>query len=239
MKSPILSCAISLTLALGALNAVYADSATWSTNPISNDWNTAANWMPNTVPNGPDDIATFALSQHPNVFVTTDTEVNEVIFNAGANAFTINAAGDQELTISGAGIVNSSAIAQNFVFPTFTGIVLTNNATVGDMTFFTLKGGHGNKNSGGFASFSDTASAGNGTFVLEPPETPDAYRGGSVSFGGNSSAGNGTFTVQFDSILLWTEIRAPLMALLSSKAVVYSSDSFRPTRRRPATAYLL
>ncbi len=201
MISPILSCAISLTLALGALNAVYADSATWSTNPISNDWNTAANWMPNTVPNGPDDIATFALSQHPNVFVTTDTEVNEVIFNAGANAFTINAAGDQELTISGAGIVNSSAIAQNFVFPTFAGIVLTNNATVGDMTFFTLKGGHGNKNSGGFASFSDTASAGNGTFVLEPPETPDAYRGGSVSFGGNSSTGNGTFTVQFDSIL--------------------------------------
>ena len=69
------------------------------------------------------------------------------------------------------------------------------------MTFFTLKGGHGQKNSGGFASFSGNASAGNGTFVLEPVETPDAYRGGSVSFGGNSSAGNGTFTLQPTSFL--------------------------------------
>ena len=93
MKSPILSCAIILTLALSVLNAVYADSASWSASPISNDWNTAANWMPNTVPNGPDDVATFGLSHHTGVFVSTDTEVNEVIFNAGASPFTINAAG--------------------------------------------------------------------------------------------------------------------------------------------------
>jgi len=163
-----------LILSLGALGAVYADSATWSTNPISTDWNTAENWTPPTVPNGPDDIATFGLSRHTGVFVSTDIEVSEVIFNAGASPFTIYAAGDQELTTSGIGITNNSGIPQKFVFPNYAGIVLTNNATAGDMTFFTLKGGHGNKNSGGLASFSDTASAGNGTFVLEPPETPDA-----------------------------------------------------------------
>ena len=201
MKSPILSCAMVVTLSLGALNAVYADSTTWSMTPISNDWNTAANWTPNTVPNGPDDIATFGLSHHTGVFISTDIEVNELIFSPGASPFNINADGDMVLTVSGIGITNDSGIAQNFVFPTFAGIVLTNNATAGDMTFFTLKGGHGQKNSGGFASFSDTASAGNGTFVLEPPETPDAYRGGSVSFGGNSSAANGTFMVQFASVL--------------------------------------
>jgi hypothetical protein len=32
--------------------AVYAISAQWDLNPISGDWNTAANWTP-TVPNGP------------------------------------------------------------------------------------------------------------------------------------------------------------------------------------------
>src|SRR5438046_5326055 len=117
MESPILSCVIILTLALGALNAVYADSATWSTSPISNDWNTAENWTPNTVPNGPDDVATFGLSHHTGVFVSTDMEVNEVIFNAGASPFNINAAVDEELTISGIGITNDSGIAQNFVFP--------------------------------------------------------------------------------------------------------------------------
>ena len=71
--------------------------------------------------------------------------MNELIFSPGASPFTINAAGDQELTISGIGITNDSGIAQNFVFPTFAGVVLTNNATVGDMIFFTLKGGHGKK----------------------------------------------------------------------------------------------
>jgi autotransporter-associated beta strand protein len=201
MKSTILSCAIILTLALGALNTVYADSATWSTNPISNDWNTADNWTPNTVPDGPDDIATFGLSQHTNVFVSSSVEVNEVIFNTGASPFNINIANDQELTISGIGIINNSGVAQNFVCSIFAGVVLTNNATVGEMTFFTVRGGHGNKNNGGFVSFSDTASAGNGTFVLEPPETPDANSGGIVAFGDNSSAGNGTFTAEFASLL--------------------------------------
>ena len=73
MKSPILSCAMILTFSLGALNVVYADSATWSMNPISSDWNTAENWTPPTVPNGPDDIATFALSHHANVLVSSST----------------------------------------------------------------------------------------------------------------------------------------------------------------------
>src|SRR5438874_13790509 len=117
MKSPTVSCAMILAFLLCALGAVYADSATWNLHPISNDWNTAENWTPNTVPNGPDDVATFGLSHHTGVFVSTDMEVNEVIFNAGASPFNINAAVDEELTISGIGITNDSGIAQNFVFP--------------------------------------------------------------------------------------------------------------------------
>src|SRR4249920_2789793 len=97
-----------VVLSLSLSTAAFAGSATWSSNPISNDWNTAANWTPNTVPNGPDDVATFGLSHHTGVFVSTDTEVNEVIFNAGASPFTINAAGDQELTVSAVGIINDS-----------------------------------------------------------------------------------------------------------------------------------
>jgi hypothetical protein len=49
---------LSLTLALHA----YAGSATWLSSPLSSDWNTAANWMPNTVPNGPADVASFDVS---------------------------------------------------------------------------------------------------------------------------------------------------------------------------------
>ena len=43
----------------------HAGSATWNLNPTSDDWNTADNWTPNTVPNDPADIATFGLSNLP------------------------------------------------------------------------------------------------------------------------------------------------------------------------------
>ncbi len=36
-----------------------AGSATWKSNPVDSDWNNASNWKPATVPNGPNDRATF------------------------------------------------------------------------------------------------------------------------------------------------------------------------------------
>src|SRR5450432_3691960 len=47
--------------------AAHAGSATWTLNPTSGDWNTAANWMPDTVPNGSGDTASFAASNNPNL----------------------------------------------------------------------------------------------------------------------------------------------------------------------------
>jgi autotransporter-associated beta strand protein len=38
---------------------LQAGSATWSLTPQSGDWYNAANWVPETVPNGPNDVATF------------------------------------------------------------------------------------------------------------------------------------------------------------------------------------
>jgi hypothetical protein len=92
MKSPILSFAVVLALSLGALKAIYADSATWTMHPTSNDWNTAANWTPATVPNGPTDVATFARSNIKSLeFSAATTEVAEIVFNPGANSFKISA----------------------------------------------------------------------------------------------------------------------------------------------------
>src|SRR5690242_19000656 len=39
-----------------------AGSATWLNLPESGTWNSATNWSPATVPNGANDIATFAAS---------------------------------------------------------------------------------------------------------------------------------------------------------------------------------
>jgi hypothetical protein len=62
----------------------YAISAEWDLNPISGDWNTAVNWTPDGVPNGPADIATFGLSNTIDVSISENTEVNSIIFTPDA-----------------------------------------------------------------------------------------------------------------------------------------------------------
>ena len=121
MKSPILSCAMVLTLSLGALKAVYADSTTWNLDPTNGEWNTASNWTPATVPDGPHDVATFAGSSIRSLrFSAAMTEVAEIVFNPGANSFKIIAGSRLAqtwvtLTISGPGITNNSGVTQNLV----------------------------------------------------------------------------------------------------------------------------
>src|SRR6266404_3664605 len=118
MKALILSCAVVLTLSLGALNAVYADSATWGLNPTGSDWNTAAHWTPATVPNGPADIATFSTSSRSTVSLSNvQIEVASLIFDTAATNYTIivgRETGFGELTIGDAGIVNNSGKLQTF-----------------------------------------------------------------------------------------------------------------------------
>src|SRR6266705_6667197 len=78
-------------LSLAAQRHCLAGSATWSTNPSSGDWNTAANWMPNTVPNGPGDIATFGTSNLTDLSInSTSVELDSIVFNSGATPYTIS-----------------------------------------------------------------------------------------------------------------------------------------------------
>src|SRR6478752_4378163 len=86
----------------------YGGSAEWNLNPTSGDWNTAANWTPMTVPNGPADIATFALSNTTFVSISANTDVNAITFTSAAtNPYTITASPGLTLTISGVGITNN------------------------------------------------------------------------------------------------------------------------------------
>src|SRR6266487_3198802 len=94
----------------------YAISAEWDLDPISGDWNTAANWTPIGIPIGPADTATFALSNTTDVSISVDTEVNAITFTSAAtNPYTITANPALTLTISGTGITNNSGTTQKFV----------------------------------------------------------------------------------------------------------------------------
>src|SRR6266516_6387386 len=108
------STATILTLVLATASSSFAGSATWKANPANGAWTIASNWTPATIPNGPADTATFATSNQRFLVFESDIEVNGIVFNRGASAFTIAPQLAPTLTISGVGITNNSGIVQNF-----------------------------------------------------------------------------------------------------------------------------
>src|SRR5690349_22721762 len=97
----------------------YAGSATWNLNPTSGDWSTDANWTPATVPNGPGDIATFGISNMTGLSVGTMLEVDRIVFDPGASAYSLameytGGPFGPSFTFSGAGVVNNSGVMQSF-----------------------------------------------------------------------------------------------------------------------------
>jgi len=183
-------------LLLSAASSAFAGSATWNLNPTSGDWNTATNWTPATVPNGPADTATFDVSSTTDVYfaVLGTFEVDGIVFNSSASAFTITFP-FFALTISGAGITNNSGITQNFVVNVQSRILFLNSATAGSGTAFTNVFG-GEIERGGFTQFFDTSTAGNGTFTSNGGTVSngfDSALGGYTQFFGTSTADNGTF----------------------------------------------
>jgi len=182
---------ITLSVAAIALTS-YGGSATWNLNPSTGNWNNAANWTPATVPNGPTDIATFSLSNAPAVSLSATTEVNTIVFSAGASPFTISNS-VLTLTISGAGITNNSGTTQNFVSEVsatggFGYINFTNSATAGEGSHFTVSGATA-ISIGALLQFLDSSSAGHST-IDNNGGTITGSGGGILLFLDSSSAGN-------------------------------------------------
>jgi hypothetical protein len=93
----------------------FAGSATWNLNPSSNEWNTATNWTPATVPDGPSDVATFAVSNETNLFFRESVELDQMVFDPGASPYTMTCNPRVDFDLMGAGIVNNSGVNQTFV----------------------------------------------------------------------------------------------------------------------------
>ncbi len=207
-STPLICLLVAALLFLAVQQPSFAGSATWLRNPTNNDWNTAANWMPHTVPNGPSDIASFAMSNVTQVAVSARTEISGLNFSSGANSFSISAEPGVPLILSGSGITNASNNVQTFLSEVNGGFVggftFVNSATSGEGTIF---GGDGI-----YISFSDSATADHAiiTLALGPESQPgqlvffddssageatiETDFGGEVIFDGNSTAANAGFT---------------------------------------------
>ena len=181
-------------LLLLSIHSSRAGSATWLASPATRDWNTATNWTEGGPPNGSGDAATFDVSTITRVPISEETEVNEILFNAGASAFAIRP--KILLQISGVGITNNSGIMQNFVAAVAGhhggAIIFTNSATAGNLTNFTINGSDGIMGGSTFLQFRNNSTAGSGTFINNPGTTGGTVFG-LTDFFESSTAGNGTF----------------------------------------------
>ena len=109
---------IHLALLLG-IQTLDAGSATWKLDPTSGDWDHSSSWSPETVPHLAGDIATFDLSNQTTVKVSADVyssyELDSIVFNRDAPAYTIFVHRVGPFRFSGAGTVNASVIRQTIV----------------------------------------------------------------------------------------------------------------------------
>src|SRR5437868_8205695 len=156
MKTRLRSYLFSLCgLTLIAATPAHAASATWS-GQLNSNWNVSENWSPQTVPNGPSDVATLGSAFNRNVSLSANTEVNGITFPFNrftAVNYAIAVGPSLTLTISGTGIANNSGQAQNF--GNSGTVFFSNSATAGSATFTNNGGGH----------FGGSSSAGNGAFT--------------------------------------------------------------------------
>jgi len=179
----------------------YAGSATWNQNPMSSDWNTASNWTPETVPNGPDDVASFASSSLTTVSIPRSTEVSQIVFNNEASSFSITVAPGVTLTLSGQGVINNSGIQQNFnVMADRSGagnMRFKNSASAGGDTFYTINAPADSSRFSCSVTFEDFSTAGDGTFTVKRGIFA-GNAGGDLDFYDQSNAGNAVITNEAD-----------------------------------------
>ena len=192
---------------IGVASHLYAGSATWDQNPTSSDWNTAANWTPPTVPNGPSDVATFDVSDAVNLsFSSSPIEVSSIVFHPGASSFNITldpdvAQSSLTLTISGPGIINNSGVTQNLTAAptTASGEAIINflgAASAGDGTVLTLFGSAKDFGNGALSYFYDTTTAGSASITVGGSVAGFLPYGAYVSFNDTATAGDASFTIE-------------------------------------------
>lgn len=207
----------SLFLVLSA-SLAKGGSATWGINPASGDWNTAANWTPNAVPNGPLDIASLGVSSVSDLSIHSSiVEVEGIVFNSGATPYTISVE-VSNLFLSGRGVVNNSGSVQSFVTPITENnngaVFFFNTATAGEMTSF---GGEG-----GLFVFQDSSSAGSAVFDVTSGGIFQAF----MSFSGNSTAADATINVKFGDVSVYENATAGNAVFsVSSGATLFIADN--------------
>ena len=136
------SCVALLLCDVGLVPGIRAQNATW--NGVTSNFNSAANWLPTTVPTG---TAFFGATGLP-ITSSGPATLGGFTFNAGAQAFTFGTTSQTAgLAFTGAGIANHSASAPSFivanggVVAATPGLSFTSAASAGNSVIANTDGG--------------------------------------------------------------------------------------------------
>jgi autotransporter-associated beta strand protein len=142
-------CLLPALLALFAISSSYAGSATWLQSPADNDWSNPSNWTPNSVPNATTDTATFGTTNTAAISIAAPIDLASVTFAAGASAYSITVANNQELNLFGSpNIINNSGVEQNFIAEGGFFYVFGGNETLDSTIHFEIMGGNSTRRNG-------------------------------------------------------------------------------------------
>ena len=174
---------------------------TWNAAPANGNWNSAANWTPANVPDVAGETAIFGASSNTTPAVGSAITIAGITFNAAAPVYTIT--NNTDMTIVGAGIVNSSvaiktinttsghtlefqnaATAANIVLSNTTGLSSINFADTSTAGTSTIN----NLSATASVNFFDTATLGAATINNS---TSASFPSSNVSFFGSSTAATG------------------------------------------------
>ncbi len=205
-----------------AATAAHAADGTW-TGASTFEWTTGANWSPTPVV--PDNTATFTNNGAPaSVTVSNPALINEIQFVTGAPVYTFTLGNN--LFVTGAGIVNGSTNAPDFVVndrlqfqnsATAGNAVITNNnalyfhdtSTAGNAVIFNAGGLPGN------LQFTNSSTAGNATITND----------GVASFFDSSTAGNATINNRLAGTLDFTNSSTAGSATVTNNGGMYFLSS--------------
>ncbi|MBA3960494.1 MAG: autotransporter-associated beta strand repeat-containing protein [Chthoniobacterales bacterium] len=207
-----------LLTALGAgflCGGLHAGSATWSLTPQSGDWYTAANWVPETVPNGPNDVATLnGCSSILNLtFPAGSTTILDSMVIHAAPYYGVTVGDQSSLTFVGRGALLVGSYASDHLIAdtggtiTFTGRSSSEAGVycTGMVSFQDNSASIGNADvySPGILIFSDQANA---TGVV------NVVNGGAAYFNDDATADNVLLGVYGDGFADISRHRAPGLA---------------------------
>lgn len=187
--------------------SVVTGNLTWNGGGADDNWSSSPNWAGGVAPGYAGDTLTFAGTTRLTPNMEANYSVTDVTFDSSAGSFTIGSTTGSALTLTGVGVVNSSANEQTLNVPITTAAPEIFNASAGNLTLgqaitnngnlVTISGGAITKINGAISSTGGLSKEDGGTLILNGTNTytgDTTVNGGTLQLAGAGLLGGGNYS---------------------------------------------